>query len=286
MRKYIWRIGGALVVLAVIVAAVPVFIPPGYEAGGGEPPGAGVGGIPGLITLARPAFAARTAGANFLEEEAGISAFTNVGREIDLVRARGAFRTIERETDEYIIGSVGVPGLGEADDVHVFVHRDGWVVAYYGRERPAAWIVDWRDLETTKLEAALMQVTTAAGVSIGDVNYYDFRHPEAEKLMIIIDGHSFNLKIPGTFTVFERSYTVEITACACARFGIDREERASFYIDQGRVLFVRDIARGTVSIRIDTLTPAQLRLGEFHTFTFRQAQGDIDGAIVLVYREG
>ena len=281
MRKYIWRIGGALVVLAVIVAVAPVFLPPGSGAGGGEPPGAGVGGIPGLITLARPAFAAGTAGANFLEEEAGISAFTNVGREIDLVRARGAFRTIEREGDEYIIGSVGVPGLAEADDVHVFVHRDGWVVAYYGRERPTAWIVDWRDLETTKLEAALMQVTTAAGVSIGDVNYYDFRHPEAEKLMIIIDDDSFNLKIPRTFTVFERSYTVEITACARIR-----AERASFYIDQDRVLSVGDIAGGTVSIRIDTLTPAQLRLGEFHTFTFRQAEGDINGAIVLVYREG
>ncbi|MCL0095042.1 hypothetical protein M1O52_00610 [Dehalococcoidia bacterium] len=274
MRKHIWRIGGALVVLAVIVAVAPVFLPPGSGAGGGEIPRAAAG-ISGLITLARPAFAAGTAGANFLEEEAGISAFTNVGREIDLVRARGAFRTIERETDEYIIGSVGVPGLGEANDVHVFVHRDGWVVAYYGRERPAAWIVDWRDLETTKLEAALMQVTTAAGVSIGDVNYYDFRHPEAEKLMIIIDHDSFNLKIPGAFTVFERSYSFR------DGFYSDIWRDDSSLTINGDTIVSRDEWRGRVYA---TLTPAQLRPDVFHTVSTAGRETSV--AIVLVYREG
>ncbi|MBT9166109.1 MAG: hypothetical protein DDT25_00782 [Chloroflexi bacterium] len=280
MRKYMWRIGGALLVVAVIVAAAPVFLPPGSEAGGGEPLGAGAGRRPGLISLAAPAFAAGTAGANFLEEEAGISAFTNVGREIDLVRARRAFRTIDRETDEYIIGSVGVPGLPEADDVHVFVHRDGWVVAYYGRERPTAWIIDWRNLDTTKLEAALMQVTTAAGVSIGDVNYYDFRHPEAEKMMIIIDPDSFNLKIPGAFTVFERSYSFWATSRYSTSTG---RPGGSLTVDG------RDIVWSTGGIETGTLTAAQLRQGVFQTvgvrygWTGNRACGI---AIVLIYRQG
>ncbi|MCL0059168.1 hypothetical protein M1O20_01450 [Dehalococcoidia bacterium] len=208
MRKHIWRIGGALVVLAVIVAAVPVFIPPGSGAGGGETPRAAAG-ISGLITLARPAFAAGTAGANFLEEQAGISAFTNVGREIDLVRARGAFRTIERETDEYIIGSVGVPGHDEEWDAHVFLHRNGWIVAFYGREHPVARIIDLGDLGSTRLERVLMQVTTAAGVGIAEVKHYDFRHPDADRMMIIVDHDSFNLKIPGALTVFERSFMTD-----------------------------------------------------------------------------
>ncbi len=279
MRKYMWRIGGALLVVAVIVAAAPVFLPPGSEAGGGEPLGAGAGRRPGLISLAAPAFAAGTAGANFLEEEAGISAFTNVGREIDLVRARRAFRTIDRETDEYIIGSVGVPGLPEADDVHVFVHRDGWVVAYYGRERPTAWIIDWRNLDTTKLEAALMQVTTAAGVSIGDVNYYDFRHPEAEKMMIVIDHDSFNIKIPMGFVVYERSYSFWATSqCVNAWQG-----GGSLTIDG------KDIVSSNAALRRGSLTAVQLRQGVFQTVGVRYGRSlhqRCQIGIALVYREG
>lgn len=283
MRKYVWRIGDALIVLAMTVTAASVFLPSGFHAGDEHTPGAPAGGISGLITLSQPVFAAegQLAGTNFLKEEAGISAFTNVGREIDLVRARRAFRTIEREGDEYIIGSVGVPGLPAAYDAHIFVHRDGWMLAYYGRKRPTAWIVDWRNLRTTKLEATLMQVATAAGVSIRDVSYYDFRHPEAEKMMIIIDNNSFNLKIPRAFTVFERSYSIQITR------GARMDVRASFNIDETRVLFVEKIGIDRVNTtRRGTLTSAQLRPGEFHALTFRRgAARTIGGVIVLVYRE-
>ena len=37
------------------------------------------------------------------EKEAGISAYSNVGKEIDLTKARAGFKTIEKETDESII---------------------------------------------------------------------------------------------------------------------------------------------------------------------------------------
>jgi len=263
-RKYIWRIGGALVVLAVIVALGPVFMPPGSEPGGGEPLSAPEGRMSGAISLARPAFAAggQMAGMNFLEEEAGISAFTNVGRKIDLVDARGAFRTIERETDEYIIGSVGLPGLEAAHDVHVFVHRDGWVVAYYSREAAIARIVDWRDLTTTKLEPALKQVTRAARVAIGEVNYYDFRHPEAEKLMIIVDDDSFNLKIPGALTVFERSFSANL------------EWPGSLRINEATIA-------SDTGIHVGQLTPGQLRSEAFHTV--QTLRGRV--AIVILYKE-
>jgi hypothetical protein len=74
------------------------------------------------------------AGTNFLDAEAGISAYTNVGEEIDLEKAKSAFRTVEYETDEYTIGSVPLPDYPEYEDVHAYVHKDGWVVTYYLKE--------------------------------------------------------------------------------------------------------------------------------------------------------
>ena len=132
----------------------------------------------GTMFLARPAFAAGM-DTTFLEEEAGISTYTNVGQAIDLEAAKSVFRTIEYETDEYIVGSVPLPDYGETEDVHVFVHRDGWVVSYYLRDEPTAKIVDWENygggvIRGTKLEDGIFVVCAAIGVSGGDYKYYHF----------------------------------------------------------------------------------------------------------------
>lgn len=82
------------------------------------------------------------AGTSFLEEEAGISAYTNVGEAINLGNAKTAFGTIEYETSDYIIGSVPLPDYAETEDVHAYVHKDGWVVAYYLEDEPVAKIVE------------------------------------------------------------------------------------------------------------------------------------------------
>ena len=66
-----------------------------------------------------------------LDEEAGISAYYKTPGAMTLSQARSAFRTIEIETNDYLIGSVAVPGYVEHFDVHVYVHKDGWILAYY-----------------------------------------------------------------------------------------------------------------------------------------------------------
>ena len=120
-------------VAVVVVAASGSFA--GLGAGSGAAPT-----IPCGISLARPAIAQT---ASFLDQEAGMSAHVNTGLTINLNNARNAFRTVERENSDWLIGSVPVPGHPEAEDAHVFVHRSGWIVAYYERGSPVARVVHW-----------------------------------------------------------------------------------------------------------------------------------------------
>ena len=46
------------------------------------------------------------AAVDFPADEAGISAYVQAKPSVDLNDAKGAFATIERETDDYIIGTV------------------------------------------------------------------------------------------------------------------------------------------------------------------------------------
>ena len=224
------------------------------------------------------------AGTSYLEDEAGISAYTNVGEEINLANARTAFRTIEHETEEYIIGSVPLPDYAETEDVHAYVHKDGWVVAYYLEAEPVAKIVDWEDYSTTeiitgtKLEDGVSIVCNAAGVPIIDLKYYDFRYPNADKLMIVADASwttgedTFNIKLPSDFVFYERSFS--------HYFGGGSYDFSRMYIDEDEISYIAS-AGGT---KYGLLSPTQLSLDTFHTIEIR---GDADAfdAILLVYRE-
>ena len=87
----------------------------------------GLGGIP----LARPAIAQE---ASFLDTEAEIAAYTKADAVITIEDAASAFRVIERQTSEWIVGTVAITGETEEVDPHVFVHQSGWIVAYYPQE--------------------------------------------------------------------------------------------------------------------------------------------------------
>jgi hypothetical protein len=57
-----------------------------------------------VILLTKPTFAQDT-GVNFLEQEAGISAWMNAGKSIDLAKAKTAFKTIEKDTNETTVSN-------------------------------------------------------------------------------------------------------------------------------------------------------------------------------------
>jgi hypothetical protein len=158
----------------------------------------------------------------FLDAEAGISIYVNIGRSIDLAVAKTVYRTIEKETSNYTVGSIALPGLPESEDVHCFVHKDGWIVTYYLKAEPIGKIIDWAywsggKLTKNKLQVGLEQMGNALGASVTGAKYYHFQYPYANKCMLIVETlvggepvleDSFNITIPSDgLTVYERSWS-------------------------------------------------------------------------------
>lgn len=154
-----------------------------------------------------------SAAVDFPADEAGISAYVHAKPSgIDLNSAKSAFSSIERETPDYIIGTVALYLHAEEEYPHVYVSTDGWVVAYYPNERPSSWILPWAyysggAVSSTTLSKAVGQVATAVGGTSSGVKYYDFRYEDANKMMIITESiqhgtNFFKFTIPTTFQTY------------------------------------------------------------------------------------
>jgi hypothetical protein len=161
-----------------------------------------------------------------IDEEAGISAYFKAPDAITISQVRSVFRVIETETADYIIGSVAVPSYLEHYDVHVYVHKTGWILAYYLRGDHVGKIVDAlaQTLNTTKLKTVVAAVASAAGAPFGDVTYYDFRYPSATHMLLVAEdaanGNNFTIKLPSTYGYFERS-GVTLASCCDGQFYIN-----------------------------------------------------------------
>ena len=164
-----------------------------------------------MFGLVRPAFA-QSAEASFLEEEAGMAAYINVGQTIDLSRAKGAYRTVEKETETYIVGSIALPDYPASEDVHAYIHKDGWVVTYYSKEEPTSKSIDWASYSpgrvNTKQELALSVIGNRLGVTITGVKYYHFAYPLAARALFAADSDELRITIPSGLQVYERSYSI------------------------------------------------------------------------------
>src|SRR3989304_3050102 len=131
-----------------------------------------------LLLLAGSASAA----VDFPASEAGISAYVKAKASIDLNTSKPAFASIERETADYLIGTVAIALHAEEEYPHVYVSTDGWVVAYYPKQRPSSWILPWADyaggpVSSSTLSKAAGIVATAVGGTANGLKYYDFRYP-------------------------------------------------------------------------------------------------------------
>jgi len=166
----------------------------------------------GIISLFLLFTGSASAAVDFPADEAGISAYVKAKSSVNLVTVKPALATIERETDDYIIGTVDLPWHSEEQDPLVYVSTDGWVVAYYPRDRSSGWLLPWYyysggPISTTNLKEAAQIVCDQIGGSTENLKYYDFRHPDATKMMIIVESayHStdyFKVTIPTNFTVY------------------------------------------------------------------------------------
>jgi len=146
-------------------------------------------------------------GESFLEKEAGICTYVKANTTLDINRAKKYFRTVEKEGPDFVVGSVPVPGYDTPEDAHMFVHKDGWIIAYYSKDEPIAKIIDWKSYQpgkvVTKLYQALANVAGGLGVSLTNVKYYHYAYPKANRLMIIVDKDSFKITIPSDIPIYE-----------------------------------------------------------------------------------
>lgn len=275
---------GVLLVALLIVGLLGVY----FYAGGGD--GSDIVAEAGqTFLLVNPVFAqSSSTEMTFLEEEAGISMYIDIGRSIDLAVAKTAYRTIEKETSNYTVGSIALPGLPESEDVHCFVHKDGWIVVYYFKAEPIGKIIDWSywsggKLTKNKLQVGLEQMGNALGASVTGAKYYHFQYPNANKYMIIIETlvvggeDSFNITIPFEFTVYERSWShyAEYTYYGTypSYFEIDGNAINSITADD--------------ETKYGQLSVAQLSLGMVHTVSVsgRYSNRLYGVAIALAYQE-
>lgn len=183
---------------------------------GGSPEGKGSSGVD--IFLAKPAFAQEVDTAAFPEDEAGISAYVNVGQNIDLEQAKTAFIGLIDEGSDYVIGTVSLEGLPEETYPHVYISQSAWILAYYTKNSPSSLIMQWHDykggpITTTTLRDAIFNTSVAIRVDFskieGKLGYYHFQYPEATKMLLVADlgdRDSFTYMIPLNVVLFEASW--------------------------------------------------------------------------------
>ena len=229
-------------------------------------------------------------GVSFLEAEAGMSAYTKVSGPIDLSAIAPVFRTIERQTSTYIIGSIALANYLQDQAPHVYVHKDGWIVSYYLSQDPTGKIVDWQNFDGTqikgsKLERAITTICTQIGVTSFTATYYDYRYPNATNLMIIAGmaggggccggSDSYSVKVPKEYVFSERSWSLGVQQTASQPSG-------SYYLD--------DVASGTIggagwTTAQGTYTVQQFPPEVFHTIRVVRWDANVFGGLVLVYTE-
>ena len=152
------------------------------------------------------------------------------------------------------------------------------MVAYYLAADPVGKIFDWHAYDgttiPTKLENTVAVVAGEAGVAYSSCTYYDFRYPNATKMMLIAEAlptsgsDSFEVNLPGTFGFYERSWVLH---------------NIGWYVDFH--LDGEGIASVNYGTSQGTLTAAQLLPDVTHTITIISAGGGGHGGLALVYRE-
>lgn len=177
---------------------------------------------------------AQEKGVNFLQQEAGISAYVKGDQQIDLARVKGVFKTEEEPfNNQYLIGEVALPDLPPEAHPHVYVNKDGWIVAYYSNNAPASKIMQWIGygggvISKTTLEDAIRKVYDALPLPYPkDIKYYHFKYPNATRIMLVTKTNkedrtvSFYLTIPPTVRLLEASWALRHSGPASGRLGIN-----------------------------------------------------------------
>ena len=227
-----------LLILIVAVFVLAIALLPRIQTGKAS-------GEEGSFELQKPSFieatnAEEAMATGFPEDEVGIAAYFKCDISIDLNLVRDEYRTRETETASYIIGSIAIPNYGEMEDAHVYVHVDGWAVAYYLYTDPVSKIVDLYNYDAvtiydSKLEQALDIIAGAAGCFIDQVKYYDFRYPNSTHMTIVAErneggatGGTFEMNLTDQYVYSEESWAIiRYNSASSVGFQLDGASYAS-----------------------------------------------------------
>jgi hypothetical protein len=260
-----------IVAIAVLLVSVVSFAFLGNQEESTQPEAVFKLSAPGFVNQA---FAGTTPLGDYLDSEAGISAYYDSGFPINLNNAINAFRTVETQTEEYIIGSVAVPNYEDHFDPHVYVHKSGWIMAYYLRTDLVSKIIDTRGqtISSTLLKTAVGKVSAEAGVPFTDVIYYDFRYPNATHMLLVAEiwndgNNTFTIKIP-SYGYFEQGWNVY------------RSSAVSSFKLNGVTNPNKVYGPGAATHNYGFITASQLPPGVDHTI---EVVGY--GVLIIVYRE-
>lgn len=214
-----------IAVVALIAAVVVVLSPIIRRDADTQPVAAGQG--PLVISLAPPAFA-QTTGLKFPMNEVGISAYINMGVAIDLAKAEGLLSATEDVTDSYVIGTIPLEA-GSTEDAwpHVYIGKDGWLMAYYPLSESVSHLFQWYGYKgtvgTTTLRDALVFIANTLRLDVSKteagISYFHFQYPDATKLIIAVDTVSggsdeFRYTIPSGVVLYEAAWTVHAEGVA------------------------------------------------------------------------
>ncbi len=166
--------------------------------------------------------------------------------------------------------------------MHVYVHKDGWILAYYLRTDRTSKIIDAknRTITTTKLKTVVAAVASAAGAPFNDVSYYDFRYPNATNMLLIaedvVNGQDFTIFLPSNYSFYERGWAMYTTRL---------DSFDGFLVDGVDIIDTQQTWGGDY-MRYGTISAAQLLPDITHTIVVSRPNWDTNswGAVVIVYR--
>jgi len=226
---------------------------------------------------------------SFLENEAGISAFCKLSS-VNLAQAATAYKNIEYQTSDYIVGSVAIANYPESDDAHVYLHLSGDMIAYYLNQERVAKIIDWKSYYSTgvftgsKLETALKVIANAMAQNPTNIKYYDFRFPQAKNIRIVLEEargvtETFRILIPSSYLVYNGSFSHAMVGTTNS-YGVG----GNLKLDNSTTLSTLSLGTGSSGvwkIAEGELSPSQLSPDLYHTFSIEQ-DGDGWGYVVIV----
>lgn len=225
-----------------------------------------------------PGTLAKGSQTTFLDDEAGMAAWflspTSINLSSNLLQNQ--FKVIQVVTANYLIGSVQM----YTDEVTVFIHSSGWVVAYYPKSTPSSAQLNEINDPTTRLEKVLAIIAHGLQLDTYTISFYNFRYPDANRLLLLgksrptyIGWNTFSINIPLGYTFFERGYYIRASNYMSAAFSLDDKQLAS-------------VGGGTDQsdfISAANFVPAAPHLiGIYNSATY---WGDTYGGIALLYKD-